>query len=316
MIADHVLRRFRGPRGHHPRITPITFRSGGCPHCRAQKSKETRANPSLAEELPEIAGQWHPDKNGGLTPATVPHNSKRTVWWRDPHCGHEWQESIRARDKYQRRRCQRCDTILDSLGYQYPSLAGEWSSTNPKTAWQVRPSTTSLDFTPLWVCSTNAEHQWQAPLPSRISGAECPDCRQAGKSQIELDHYAAAKRIFGAARSGQTARSDAFVRRPSWTIDITVRQPDDVVVAIEYDGAYWHEGKMTIDQDKTRDLIAAGHRVVRLREHPLLSLGIDDENYLELTVYANAPNPDGVLHTVAEWCQQHQRHPGEAHRAE
>ena len=54
----------------------------------------------LADTLPEIASQWHPSLNGKLTPQTVVWDSKRTVWWRTDCCSHEWQESVRDRDKY------------------------------------------------------------------------------------------------------------------------------------------------------------------------------------------------------------------------
>ena len=86
------------------------------------------------ETLPEIASQWHPSRNGKLTAADVVWDSKRAVWWLADCCGHEWEESPRSRDKYDRLRCPECRTILGSLAWHDPGLAAEWSPKNPVTA--------------------------------------------------------------------------------------------------------------------------------------------------------------------------------------
>ncbi|MEU4744758.1 zinc-ribbon domain-containing protein, partial [Actinosynnema sp. NPDC023658] len=291
------LRRFRCPHGHHPRISPLRYHESGCPHCQATKADKRW----LADTLPEIASQWHPDLNGELTPHNVVWDSKRTVWWRADCCGHQWQETVRDRDKYKRLRCTRCDTILGSLAWHDPGLAAEWSPTNPLTAWQVRPHKTT-SFTPEWICSTNPTHVWRAPLSTRSNGAECPECREHGKSRVELDHYDTAKDRFGTARSGAVLRDPAFTSRTSWTVDISVAIQGRTVV-IEYDGAYWHAAppKILIDERKTRDLLAAGYTVVRLREDDLPALDVDHHNYREVRVHSAAPNPGTVMDEIHRW---------------
>ena len=69
---------------------------------------------------------------------------------------------------------------------------------------------------------------------------------------------------------------------------------------IEYDGSYWHQDKADIDRAKSMDLLAAGYRVIRLREHPLRSLEIDDALYSELVVYATAPDPQATVARIKE----------------
>ena len=44
----------------------------------------------------ELLAQWHPNKNGPLSPGEVTSGSKRKVWWRCGQ-GHEWQASIKSR---------------------------------------------------------------------------------------------------------------------------------------------------------------------------------------------------------------------------
>ncbi|MFG2712309.1 zinc-ribbon domain-containing protein [Streptomyces goshikiensis] len=299
------LRRFRCPQGHHPRVSPHTYLQSGCPSCRSQDTRIERI--LLAEVDPaafglgaEIASQWHPVKNGAVELATVSPGSRKARWWQDPGCGHEWQETPAQRDKGQRLRCPVCRTILDSLAYHFPELAAEWSSANPISEWQVRP-TGLTPFVPTWVCAASPEHVWQVSLASRTGGSGCPECREHGKSQVELDHHAAAERAFGNAASGQSLRHDLFARRAAWLVDISVDLPHGQKLVIEYDGSYWHADKGDLDLEKSRDLLAAGHLVVRLREHPLPALPISEPGYTEFFVYSTAPDPDGTIARVKQW---------------
>jgi hypothetical protein len=159
MVAGGQLSRFRCPSGHHPRVSPLTFLRSGCPSCRGTETRKSQKN-WLADTLPEIASQWHPTKNGKLTPRDVVWDSQRTVWWRADCCGYEWEESPRSRDKYQRLRCPQCRTILGSLAWQDPGLAAEWSPANPVSAWHVRPYA-STPFLPQWICAINSAHVWR-----------------------------------------------------------------------------------------------------------------------------------------------------------
>ena len=208
---------------------------------------------------------------------------------------------MRDRDKYQRLRCPQCRTILGSLAWQDPGLAAEWSPNNPFSGWYVRPHS-STDFLPEWICSTNSSHVWQAPLSGRSNGAECPECREFGKSKVELDHHRAAMEVFGRARSGVILRDKHFQTRASWTTDISVKTGDHYLI-IEYDGAYWHssEGKILVDTRKSEDLLAAGDRVVRLREDNLPPLPLDHECYHEIRVYSVAPQPHKVMNEMKAW---------------
>lgn len=300
-----TLRRFRCPAGHHPRITPLSFLRGGCPSCRGNETRTARleavaADPAAHAMNREIASQWHLTKNGSLKLETISPGSRRIVWWKSWDCGHEWQATPAEREKGQRLRCPECRTILDSLAYHFTEIADEWSPDNPLTAWQVRPSGSTV-FTPIWVCTNQSGHTWAATLSSRATGSGCPECRVAGKSKVELAHHESAVRIFGAASSGQAIADVAFTHGARWLVDITTVTSTGLKVAIEYDGAYWHADKAAIDTAKSLDLVAAGWAVIRLREHPLPSLSIDDPMYTELVVHSPSPDPDGVMRQVEQW---------------
>lgn len=75
-------------------------RGTGCPKCKGQKisSAKKRVKPgnSLAERFPEIAKEWHPTKNGELSPDTINSGAKILVWWQCAK-GHEWKTSVNNR---------------------------------------------------------------------------------------------------------------------------------------------------------------------------------------------------------------------------
>lgn len=309
MVAGTMeLRRFRCPEGHLPRITPMTYLRSGCPICRGLQTRAQYARQSGADQQqstpprisPEMASQWHSTRNENLDLYTISPTSRRMVWWRDPVCGHEWQDSPRERQLRQRLRCPVCRTVLDSLAWHYPELAAEWSPSNTQSAWHVRP-TGQTPYVPEWVCSNDPSHVWAASLGSRAAGSGCPDCRIVGKSQVELAHFEAASAVFGLARSGATLVRPEFTHGARWTVDIAVDVPQGRTLVIEYDGAYWHAGKSATDTAKTLDLLNAGCLVVRLREHPLPPLEVEHVRCLQLTVYGEAPNPAGTIERVRQW---------------
>lgn len=296
---------FRCPKGHRPRLRPVTYLESGCPHCRGQRSVEEimdglTASGGGPRMNAEIASQWHPTRNGSANVNTVPPGSRRKFSWRDESCGFEWNESVKSRDSGERLRCPKCRTILDSLAYHDPELGAEWSPDNPVSAWHVRP-TGQLTFTPRWVCSTNAGHVWTAPLPSRYTGSGCPECRVSGKSAVEVAHRDAVASALGSAASGPRLHDPAFTRGSWWSVDILAELPGGHQLAIEYDGAYWHANKMGIDRAKSLDLLDAGLLVARLREHPLPSLEITTDRYREFSVYSDSPDPHGVIAAVLGW---------------
>jgi hypothetical protein len=105
---------------------------------------------------------------------------------------------------------------------------------------------------------------------------------------IELRYFEAIRAAFGEAFSGLARRSGEFTRRSFWVPDITVSLPGGRTLLVEYDGPYWHTAKEEVDIAKTRDLLASGALVARLRETPLNSLGIDSADYLEIPVHPTA----------------------------
>ena len=66
----------------------------GCRYC-AGKVKFGKEYKSFAEALPEIIIEWHPTKNGDLTPDKVSEGSGAIVWWKcSKDLDHQWQEEF------------------------------------------------------------------------------------------------------------------------------------------------------------------------------------------------------------------------------
>ena len=61
--------------------------------------KTLRLEDSLAYLYPEVAKEWHPTKNGKLTPDLFTPGSPEEVWWLCSKCSHEWRASIVNRSK-------------------------------------------------------------------------------------------------------------------------------------------------------------------------------------------------------------------------
>jgi hypothetical protein len=89
----------------------VSIRAGGhgCPPCGVERRARLRSMPapgrSFADLYPEVATQWHPTRNGDVTPDHVAAASNKLVWWQCAR-GHEWQATVVSRREHGR--CREC----------------------------------------------------------------------------------------------------------------------------------------------------------------------------------------------------------------
>ncbi|MGD2089795.1 MAG: zinc-ribbon domain-containing protein [Candidatus Aminicenantes bacterium] len=149
-------------------------RGNGCPYCAGRKpSKEY----NLRAIHPQLAKQWHPEKNGHLKPEQVTPGSNKKVWWM---CGkgHEWRANITSRS--QGIGCPYCSGKRPDKEYNlltiHPELAQQWhpDKNGNLTPEQVTPGSRKKVW---WKCKK--KHEWKAAIASRSAGTGCPYC--AGK---------------------------------------------------------------------------------------------------------------------------------------
>ena len=140
---------------------------------------------SIAEHNPELLYEWHPTKNGSLTPNDISYGSAIKVWWRCKD-GHEYESTPNHRSRG--RGCPQCARIQSaitkrknivakrgSLAEKNPELAREWHPTKNGTLTPYDISVNSPERV-WWQCFKDNRHEWDAPINSRNSGVGCPIC--------------------------------------------------------------------------------------------------------------------------------------------
>jgi hypothetical protein len=155
-------------------------RGQGCRHCPRRGKPPRLGKDSLARAAPKIAAEWHPTRNGTLTPAGVYKHAKRRVWWKCPeHEDHEWAAPIRGR-VWTRSGCPFCAgtraSPTSSLAARFPQIAAQWHPTKngELTAVMVGASSGRRVW---WKCSAGPDHEWQAPVQSRTKHmSRCSFC--------------------------------------------------------------------------------------------------------------------------------------------
>lgn len=141
-------------------------------------AKHIKGENDLGTVRPDLAAEWHPHKNGDLTPGDVTLGSSKKVWWQCSE-GHEWEAKIAYRSRGMG--CPYCagKTVLPGytdLATVNPQLAAEW---HPHKNGDLMPT----DVTPgsgrrvWWRCSV-CGHEWEAKIAYRNSGTGCPARRK------------------------------------------------------------------------------------------------------------------------------------------
>ena len=147
----------------------------GCPEC-ARRGKKPYED-DLATTHPHLVPQWHPTKNGALTPSYVTANSVKHVWW-ICDLGHEWKATPVTR-AVRGEGCPVCSgkTILpgfNDLATKFPEIAAQWHPelNAPLTPDHISPNSGRKVW---WICDYG--HEWQATVMHRVRHLSgCPDC--------------------------------------------------------------------------------------------------------------------------------------------
>ena len=166
---------WRCDKGHEwEALIKSRSQGSGCPVC-ANKLVVPRVN-DLATTHPNIAAQWHPTKNGALSPEGVSRGTKRKVWW---ICGkgHEWEASVLSRSQgsgcpYSSGKSVKSGE--NDLVGMYPQIAAQW---HPTKNGNLRPDavTPQSNRKVWWVCDRG--HEFQSLISHRTARSSgCPYC--------------------------------------------------------------------------------------------------------------------------------------------
>jgi very-short-patch-repair endonuclease len=170
---------------HQWKTQPVQRRNrsdGVCPYCVSRRVSVTN---SLALNAPaELLAQWHPDKNGALTPGDLVLTSQRVVWWQCPKGpDHVWDAPVHWRTTLGFG-CPFCSgrrvSVTNSIRALMNSAVEMWHPTlnGATTPDDVLAGTSELVW---WKCPEGPDHEWAcAPvvlrrsLNTRYRG--CPFC--------------------------------------------------------------------------------------------------------------------------------------------
>ena len=142
---------WQGKCGHEWEASPNTrLHNGkklGCPYC--SNHRVLSGFNDLATINPALAREWHPTKNGELTPNNIVAGSPRKVWWLCPyddpvtgkHFDFEWQATITSRNKG-----TGCPFItgnavwtgFNDLATSFPQIAKEWHEHEGEAEMRMR----------------------------------------------------------------------------------------------------------------------------------------------------------------------------------
>ena len=150
------------------------FGGNGCPVCKGLKI--VAGVNDLATARPDLAEEWHPTKNGTVTPRMVAPATNKKYWWLGK-CGHEWEANVNHRN-LRNQGCPYCTGRVVLEGYNdllttNPELCKEW---NYEKNINIQPNMVGKGTHQKvwWKCSEG--HEWEASIAHRANGKNCPIC--------------------------------------------------------------------------------------------------------------------------------------------
>ena len=161
-------------------------RGNGCPYC---SGRMVLPEGSLAVKNYNVALEWHPHKNGILTPSDFAVSSNKKVWWLcSKGKDHEWEAQISNRTVL-KQGCSICANqkvvLSNSLGTTHPILSKEWDfKLNKITPNEVVAGSHKKYF---WICKNNTKHpSFNASVVKRVNNRICPICAKKNRVKTRI----------------------------------------------------------------------------------------------------------------------------------
>lgn len=163
----------------------------------------------LATVNPDIAAEWHYEKNAPITPSDISATSQKKMWWRCKVCSHEWETFVHNR-ALRNSSCPQCRAAkrglsdvkkakeakpapaksnstteekttsedkkpvnIRSLAIKNPKVAKEW---HPTKNGSITPEDVNASSSQEFWFQCEKGHEWLARVDVRARGAKCPYC--------------------------------------------------------------------------------------------------------------------------------------------
>lgn len=249
----------------HVWLSSVNNRTNGknCPVCAGQK---VVSSTRLTATHPEIAKQWHFERNGDLKPENYHTGSSKSIWWKcDKGNDHEWETEIRVRTLGSD--CPICINkkiaLSNCLQTTHPILADEFDI---KKNGVINPLNIGAGSNKKvwWKCKYNPDHEWKTVINARaIYKTGCPYCDLTPQSREELILLFELQHIFS---SITTIPFKIEYDNKVYSFDIFI---PSLNLVIEYDGRHWHKDNQTTDEKKVKIALSNNLNIFRVRQSPL-----------------------------------------------
>jgi len=150
--------------------------SGQCPFCSRKRVSDEN---SLLVTHPELSKEWHPHKNGDLSPKSVLSGFSKKVWWKcKVNERHEWQASPNSRTS-NKNGCSFCHGKVclpeESIATTHPELTLEFMSERNKG---LSPNSLLAGSNKkVWWCCRKCNGEYRTTIFSRAkNGTGCKAC--------------------------------------------------------------------------------------------------------------------------------------------
>ncbi|MBQ3527539.1 MAG: zinc-ribbon domain-containing protein [Clostridia bacterium] len=258
MVSEGSIKKvwWKCSKGHEWRALVVNraVRKSGCPYCANQKV--LIGFNDLATTNPEIAAEWHFEKNKELLPTMVSPGSNKKVWWKCSK-GHEWQTLV-VKKAVRKNGCPYCSghkvlAGFNDLATNYPDVAKEWHPTKngELTPYKVSISSKKKAW---WICTKG--HEWQSVIGSRTAlKAGCPICNQEMKTSFpEQAILFYCKKV-----------THAESRNIDFGKEIDIYLPE-YKIGIEHNGKFYHRDKKESDGHKIAFFAERNIRIITVAE--------------------------------------------------
>jgi very-short-patch-repair endonuclease len=241
----------------------------GCPVCIGRFQKPVTVTHS------HLVIEWHPDKNGKLTPESVTAGSSKKVYWLCSKCEYTWQSTIANRKNGNG--CPKCAgkvvTEENCLAKVNPQVLKEWHPTKNEgtTPYSIHAYS---DKRVWWLCK-ECNHEWRATPNHRTRmKTGCPKCKERHNVSFnELAFVYFFKHVFLDVKFNY----ELAVGDKRYKVDLFVPKYN---LILEYDSEFYHRQRLTADVEKSSELVKNNYFVFRLREKGLPKIPILGINIL------------------------------------
>lgn len=242
-------------KGHSYKCTVYkrTKEHRGCPYCSGHRvSPET----CVAHLRPDLLNWFDEEKNNNCSLYNFTKGSSRVIWWKCPN-GHSFKQTIsqRVNGKQCPVCCGQLVTIDNCLATTHPNLISEWHPTkNGKiTPFDVTHGTKKKYW---WKCPNG--HEYLASVCGRSFGTGCPICDSEKRTSFPeqaIGYYLA--KVFDVEYRSKILGSELDIYIPK------------LQIGIEYDGAYFHNLKNSIERDERKNQKMQKNSIllIRIKEH-------------------------------------------------